>query len=161
MSESEEVIFASLSWQELLAAAPVPEPVRQWAEEKHGLVADDPAARPVVCGYDGDGDVWVEICEAVPGEREALREVAKFDYGAERGPWWAPTGWRCPPVNGASARRTPRAAGASGMCSGAPARATELAGPGRLDGASRSVDTRRGTATGLRPGSRATHRLRA
>ena len=46
-------------------------------------MADDPAARPVVCGYDGDGDVWVEICEAVPGEREALREVAKFDYGAE------------------------------------------------------------------------------
>jgi hypothetical protein len=83
LANAPDVLFAAVSWQRLLAVAPVPEPVRQWAAEKHGLVAEDRSKRPVLCGYDGDGDVWVEVCEAVTNEREALREVAKLDHGAE------------------------------------------------------------------------------
>ena len=74
--------LAAASWQRLLAFAPLPDSVRQWAEEKHGLLAEDESTLPVLCGFDGDGDVWVEVCEAVPTERDALREVAKLDNGA-------------------------------------------------------------------------------
>jgi hypothetical protein len=83
LANAPDVHYAAVSWQRLLAAAPVPDAVRLWAEEKHGLLAEDKSKLPVLCGFDGDGEVWVEVCETVPTEGDAVREVAKLDHGAE------------------------------------------------------------------------------
>lgn len=110
--DAPDVHFAAVSWQQLFAVAPVPDAVREWAAEKHGLLAQDRSRRPVLCGYDGDGDFWVEVCEAVPSEQDALREVAKLDHGAEiwkvvGSDWLSPSGgeWRECPVGAEGARR--------------------------------------------------------
>jgi hypothetical protein len=83
LGNAPDVQFSAVSWQELLTATSIPDAVRTWAEEKHGLVAHDPSKLPQLCGYDADGDVWVEQCNAVPTEQTALREVARLDHGAE------------------------------------------------------------------------------
>jgi hypothetical protein len=80
---ADEIVFAPVSWQRLLACAPLHDSVVEWAEEKHGLRAEDRYIQPQMCGYDGDGDIWIELSDRVPNEAAALDAAARLDGGTD------------------------------------------------------------------------------